>query len=359
MSVYKPQNSSIFLYDFQMRGRRFHGSTGQKTKRAAEQVENKVRAEAALDVRRKPIITLDDAAGKYEDKTRKANRWSDDTERWIRAFIESVGANVFMNDIKETAIIDHFSRRAATRAGSSINREIDCIKALFNFTAASKYDIGDQPNWRAMKYATVQHDPRVLSEDEETRLFEALREDYHPFARFLLESGWRVSEARRLSWRYVDFPGKKARVQLKGGKIASRPLSDTMIDIIARMPQVEDCPYVFTYVCQKKRKARKEGQRYPFSRDGWRKAWGAALAAADIEEFRPHDLRHTAGTRVLRSTGNLVLAQKALGHTNINTTLRYAHATDDDVRAALDAASSRNNPEVKNQNAEKARNSAA
>ena len=71
-----------------------------------------------------------------------------------------------------------------------------------------------------------------------------------------------------------------------------------------------------------------------------------ALTAAEIENFRFHDLRHTRGTRILRQTGNLAAAQKALAHKNIRTTLRYAHAFDDDVRKALEASESRTIPEV-------------
>jgi hypothetical protein len=76
-----------------------------------------------------------------------------------------------------------------------------------------------------------------------------------------------------------------------------------------------------------------------------RKPWAAALKAAAIEGFRFHDLRHTRGTRILRATGNLKAAQRALAHKSIKTMLRYAHATDEDVRRALDASESRPIPD--------------
>ncbi len=38
MSVYKPARSRFWQYDFVQNGRRFHGSTGQETRRAAEAV---------------------------------------------------------------------------------------------------------------------------------------------------------------------------------------------------------------------------------------------------------------------------------------------------------------------------------
>jgi integrase len=75
--------------------------------------------------------------------------------------------------------------------------------------------------------------------------------------------------------------------------------------------------------------------------------WAAAKAAAGVENFRFHDLRHTRGTRILRATGNLAAAKEALKHRSIKTTLRYAHATDDDVRNALEASDSRPIPDRK------------
>ena len=45
---------------------------------------------------------------------------------------------------------------------------------------------------------------------------------------------------------------------------------------------------------------------------------------AGIEgDFTPHALRHTAGTKLLKKTGNHKLVQKYLGHSDVATTLRY------------------------------------
>ena len=79
---------------------------------------------------------------------------------------------------------------------------------------------------------------------------------------------------------------------------------------------------------------RRSGERYPFTKSGWRKQWSRALKAAGIEDFRFHDLRHTAATRTLRASGNMKAVQKMLGHSDITTTARYAHVMVDDVRAA-------------------------
>ena len=51
--------------------------------------------------------------------------------------------------------------------------------------------------------------------------------------------------------------------------------------------------------------------------------------------FRFHGLRHDFGTRILRKTGNLRVAQEALGHSRITQTERYTHVLADEVNAAI------------------------
>jgi site-specific recombinase XerD len=65
----------------------------------------------------------------------------------------------------------------------------------------------------------------------------------------------------------------------------------------------------------------------------WRRYGGEA---AGLDDFRLHDTRHTRATRLLRTSGNLKLVQQLLGHEDIATTAKYAHATVEDLRAALE-----------------------
>ena len=50
-----------------------------------------------------------------------------------------------------------------------------------------------------------------------------------------------------------------------------------------------------------------------------------------------HELRHTAGDHVWRTTGNIVMAQQLLGHANVSTTQTYLHPTRADLAKALAA----------------------
>jgi integrase len=367
MAAYKPKRSSIFLYDFMLKGARYHGSTGCKTKRDADNYEAKLRAEIALDSgrRKKPLVTLDTAAAAYEDHLRANGKWSATQDYLIASIVEGLGGDCYLSDISEQDLRDHFARRAAKVSASSVNREIEVARPIWRRHRRT-HDIGEMPEWGEMFYAVPKQDPRELYRDQEDRLFSALRADLQDFARFALLSGWRLKEVRLLRWSDLSLAGREARVRIKGGDVLKRPLTEEMLVLIAN--QVKAGPFVFTYVCQKSRKAfvdakgrenpaRLAGERYSFTQWGWRKPWAAALKAAGIDDLRFHDLRHTRGTRILRATGNLALVQRALAHRSIKTTLRYAHACDDDVRAGLDASESRRIPEVTDTAGEKRRES--
>lgn len=55
------------------------------------------------------------------------------------------------------------------------------------------------------------------------------------------------------------------------------------------------------------------------------------LGADSVGTITPHSFRHYFVTRVLRSSGNLKLAQELARHSNIAVTQRYAHLSDDEL----------------------------
>jgi len=91
----------------------------------------------------------------------------------------------------------------------------------------------------------------------------------------------------------------------------------------------------------------KKGVRYPFTKNGWRRAYDDARKAANLPWLRFHDLRHTAGTRVTRALG-LKAAKDLLGHDAIQTTIRYAKSDVKDLRAALDGMAQRRHSVIDN-----------
>lgn len=342
MSVYKPKKSPHWHFDFMWKGRRFYGTTGCAAKRDALAYERRQRTEAALPSIQGQDITLDDACGRYADHADKQPSWG--TTRYILdEMIAGLGRSAFLAEISQARLRDYFASRRASRKNSTINREIDVARAVWRRAFNDEYNVGKMPNWNDLRLRVPKQDPRELSMNEEDRLFRHLREDVRGVVDFALKSGWRRAEVLGLRWNDVDANARQAKTKIKGGDVINRPLTPTLLAIIFNQKRVG--PFVFTYVCKKSRAKRRKGQRYPMTYTVLREAMAEAKAAAGIEGFRFHDLRHTRGTRIVRNTGSLAAAKAALAHKSVNTTLRYAHVLDEDVRNALDASDSRTIPE--------------
>jgi integrase len=135
----------------------------------------------------------------------------------------------------------------------------------------------------------------------------------------------------------------------KGGKASTIPLSSELREILWPL-KGDPTEYVFTYLAKATRvihsgkgkptgRSTVRGERYPITYSGFGTAWRRFGAAkAGVEDFRLHDFRHTAGTRLLRD-GKAILkvVQKLLRHEDITSTMKYAHVFDEDVRAAMEA----------------------
>jgi len=69
--------------------------------------------------------------------------------------------------------------------------------------------------------------------------------------------------------------------------------------------------------------------------EDFRRAFEKACKRAKIDRLRFHDLRHSAATRMIESGVNIVAVSKILGHSDIRTTMRYAHP-DNSLREAVE-----------------------
>jgi integrase len=68
--------------------------------------------------------------------------------------------------------------------------------------------------------------------------------------------------------------------------------------------------------------------------------WQRARARAGLKDARIHDLRHTFASTAVAAGQGLPMIGKLLGHTQVQTTARYAHLAADPVRSAADSVAS-------------------
>jgi integrase len=68
-----------------------------------------------------------------------------------------------------------------------------------------------------------------------------------------------------------------------------------------------------------------------------RAPWEKALEAADIADFRFHDLRHSTASYLAMNGATLVEIADILGHKTLQMVKRYAHLSDSHVKAVVES----------------------
>jgi integrase len=223
-------------------------------------------------------------------------------------------------------------------APATVNRSTtEVLKKLFTYAKRTlRIRFEQEPDWRNHWLKEPEERVRELHGDEADRLDDATRDDYKPIMEFAAASGLRLKECR-LKWSEVNWDTKQIVKPGKGGRLETVRITDTIREILWPL-RGHDETMVFTYVAARTRKAEGlvKGQRYPITYSGLKSAWKRLRAKAKVTGFRFHDFRHDLGTKVLRETGNMKIAQKVLNHRNIKTTVKYAHVLDEEVAAAVD-----------------------
>lgn len=365
----KDARSPYWQYDFQRNKRRFHGSTGCTSERKAQKFIDDLQHQIANNRFNKPEITLDAACQAYwKDKVEtpakgKLSGNQRSTETQLARLCDGIGKDKLLSEIKITDFRRYVSKRRGMKvhgskakdaklvSSATVNREWELARRVWRHVA-SDFAVSEI-KWGELRLTENNERVRELSADEQVALFEQLPDDLKPVVEFAILSGQRKSAVVGLRWDKINWNSGEATIVNKGGGNHTFPLSPAMIELVLEQPRLDDCAFVFTYVCErpspkrKDRPQRRKGERYPFSAGGWARKWYRALKAAGVADFRFHDLRHTSATRIMRSTGNLKAAGRLLGHTDIRTTARYAHVEMEDLREIMAKSESRNNHRAK------------
>ena len=374
MSVYL--RGQIYHYEFRVRGVRFRGSTGCTKKREAQDVEAEKKRLAKKGRSLRDELTLNEATERYFQEVAAHQPSANTTDYQLENLNRLIGAQNRLAAIGDAEISTYASVRRGERSRrapkshtkscrcdrcalspGTVNREIELLRRVFRRAdKAWKVNVGEMPEWGAHLLAEPEERVRELTAEEEKALFDHLRPDYWPLFGFALITGIRLGNLIRLKKSQVDWSAMVVRIRGKskkpGGKTIVIPITTEAAAILRGV--WNDHPiFVFTYECRRNRQKRRKGERYPFSASGWRKPFNDAKEAAGIEDFRFHDGRHTAATRVLRACGNLKVVMALLGHSDIATTAKYAHVMVDDIRAAMEQVPTKT-PTIYDQKREKA-----
>ncbi len=195
---------------------------------------------------------------------------------------------------------------------------------------------GSNPRKHIKKY-TEEKRVRFLSPAELKRIGEVLREMESEgvelasaivATRLLILTGCRLNEIMTLQWEHADIPGKALRLpeSKTGAKVVH--LGQPTIELLDKIERVEKNPWVIV--------GTKPGCRLTDLQPFWQRV----RARAGLKDVRIHDLRHTFASTAVAAGQGLSMIGKLLGHTQVQTTARYAHLAADPVKAAAEQVAS-------------------
>lgn len=316
------------------------GTTSAGAKRAALDLLTRALAGALNEAHTAPV-TLGAALREYTATMRSSGlRTVGHRESHARELAKLLGGDA--RPLAEVAAFDLERAKRTLREGGRAPGTVNRYLATWRHFAGWAAKTGNASRGWAAEVRDVRglREPagrvRYLSADEEKILAERLDGWLRPIAFAGLYTGARLGELTSLRWRDVDLRGASLTfTKTKQGKPHVVPIAPALAEVLATLPKGEPAAFVFPIpLCEPRSKAptRTEEQR---RRDETSRGWAKFAARVGLADFRFHDTRHDAATRMRRAGAGLDVVAAVLGHSTIRITTRYAHLGREDTRAAV------------------------
>ena len=338
MSVYLIKGRG-WRYDFTLNGTRYTNAWFE-TKTKARQAEVKRKEEILSPRLEKEIPTVMgflELVNKRLDHVKAFGSMSNYRDhvymarRWIKEW-----RNLNCNHINMVKIQSFIIKRSRVSACTA-NKEIRCLRALFNFgikrgwvSANPTNNIPFLPEEKKVKY--------VPSKEDVLRVIMAADQETQHYLWTIEETMGRMSEINRLTWSDVDFQERCTILytrKKKGGHLTPRkvPMTIRLFQILSYRYEHRDkrMPWVFWHRYWDREKNKwVEG---PFIN---RKRIMITLCRkVGVRYFRYHSLRHFGASLLDHANVNIGSIQRILGHENRSTTEIYLHSIGEAEREAM------------------------
>jgi integrase len=329
-----------YYIDYQVDGHRVRKALkGVRTRTEAVKVLNAEVSDAQRGKYHfhKKKITFNEMADLFLEKYSKPKKrsWKSADRVFIRN-MKPFFSGIKLTKITPMMIEDYKMKRLENGAGrraeekvsnSTINRELQCLRKLFN----KAIDWGYARINPVLKVDFLSEKgsirKRVLSEDEEVRLIAAAPLYLKHMILVALHTGMRKGEVLKLKWENVDFEAQEITiVETKDDEDRIVPMNPFLFNLLLPLKsQNGKTEYVFANPMT--------GTHYVEIK----RAFNGALDEADIEDFHFHDLRHSYASRLVRNGADLNTIKELLGHSSITTTQRYLHSQAEQKRRAVNS----------------------
>jgi len=272
--------------------------------------------------------TLADLSTVYMERHARPHKrsWRED-ENLLQRYIPAGWNSRRLSDISRADVARLHAKIGEEHGQSAANHLIRLLRAMFNLGRDWEMLKVDNPAARIKLFSENPRE-RYLTPEELARVNAALLEEpdwrwraYFPLALML---GTRRNELLSVRWADIDFSARTMVLpETKTGRHLL-PLPQAAIAILETLPSSGQSEWIFPS---------KSASGHIVEPA---KAWQRLRKRAGVPDVRIHDLRHTLASWLVGAGYNLPLIGRALNHSQIATTERYAHLALAPLREALE-----------------------
>ena len=216
------------------------------------------------------------------------------------------------------------------RSSATTVRYLAALSHVYSVATREWEWVTDNPILKIKKPKEPKGRVRFLSDDERDRLLKACKESdnpiLYPVVVLALSTGARKMEIMNLAWEDVDLHrGMAILNETKNDESRSLPITSHALEVLKDLSKKRrlDTNLLFP---------RADGQK-PIE---LRSAWDKALKVAQVEEFKFHDLRHSAASYFAMNGATLAEIAEILGHKSLVMVKRYAHLSEQHTHSVVD-----------------------
>ena len=315
----------------------------------AQDTESAIRDGRYFRSREAQKHTLGDLIDRYiRDVLPTKPKQSADQKQQLEWFKDEIGAFT-LADVTPAKIVECRDKLLTTvspktkkpLAPASVVRYMAALSHAFTIAVNEWGWLEDSPMRKVKKPALPRGRIRFLSDDEadakgeiidgeRTRLLKACQASDNPYLRTVvvlaLSTGMRQGEIMSLTWDDVDLhQGRITLLETKNGEIRVVPLVGKALDLLKEHSKVRNLK---TDLLFPGKPIRGDDGNAIYKPIDLRAPWLTALKKADIEDFRFHDLRHSAASYLAMNGASLAEIAEVLGHKTLQMVKRYAHLSE-------------------------------
>lgn len=224
---------------------------------------------------------------------------------------------------KRDKLLNETTRLRKKRNPATVVRYLAALSHAFSIAVKEWGWLDDTPMRKVRKPKEARGRVRFLSENERSALLAACKESendqLYTIVILALSTGMRKGEIMGLTWDDINLKeGFIILHETKNGERRRIPLAGRALECIKAMDKVRRIDTKLLFPSERKIKA----QNY-----FW-KHWLKALQQAEIENFRFHDLRHSAASYLAMNGASLPEIAAVLGHKTFQMVKRYSHLSE-------------------------------